>query len=325
MLPGGGVTESTAPTRPLTGALLVLSAAALWGSLGLFGRRLFAYHLTPLEIASARAALAFLGLAILFAPRVRGLHVPWREVPLLLVYGGLSIGVFYFLYMAAIERTTIAVAAALLYTAPAFVLVISWGLRWEAVRPVQLVPLAAALTGVVLVTGGGAAVVRGGAPLPAGAVAFGLGSGITYALFTVLGKRVTERYGPLRTLFYAYGAGVLVLAPAAPPWQVLAHHPDALPVLAGMSLGPTLLASFLFLAALHHLPASTASMLATAEPVVAALLGVAVLGEPLGLDTAAGVALVVAAAIMLGGAARARSRRSAAKPSIDHPAAESGG
>ncbi|MEJ2679063.1 MAG: DMT family transporter [Gemmatimonadota bacterium] len=74
------------------------------------------------------------------------------------------------------------------------------------------------------------------------------------------------------------------------------------------SLGPTLLASFLFLAALRHLPASTASMLATAEPVVAALLGVAVLGEPLGLDTAAGVALVVGAAIMLGKAAHAHRR-----------------
>jgi drug/metabolite transporter, DME family len=295
-------------SRPLIGALLVLGAASLWGSLGLFGRRLFAYHLTPLEIASVRAALAFLALVVLYAPRLRSLRVPRRDLPLLLVYGGLSIGAFYFLYMAAIERTTIAVAAALLYTAPAFVLIISWGLRWESMRPGQLLPLAAALAGVVLVTGAGAAVVRGRAPLPAAALAFGLGSGITYALFTVLGKRVSERYGPLRTLFYAYAAGALVLAPAAPPWQVLTRHPEALPVLAGMSLGPTLLASFLFLAALHHLPASTASMLATAEPVVAALLGVAVLGEPLGLDTAAGVALVVGAAIMLGKAAHAHRR-----------------
>jgi DME family drug/metabolite transporter len=307
------VTEPRSRARPLIGALLVLGAAALWGSLGLFGRRLFAYHLTPLEIASARAALAFLALVVLFSPRIRSLRVARRDVPLLLVYGGLSIGAFYFLYMAAIERTTIAVAAALLYTAPAFVLIISWGLRWEAVRPGLLVPLTAALAGVVLVTGAGAAFWRGSAPLPAAAVGFGLASGITYALFTVLGKRVSERYGPMRTLFYAYAAGALVLAPAAPPWQVLVHHPDAVPVLAAMSLGPTLLASFLFLAALHHLAASTASMLATAEPVVAALLGVTVLGEPFGLDTAVGMALVVGAAIMLGNAARARRQAPASE------------
>ncbi|HKJ93842.1 MAG TPA: EamA family transporter [Longimicrobiales bacterium] len=301
--------EATRRARPLVGALLVLGAAALWGSLGLFGRALFAYHLTPLEIASSRAALAFVFLAILLAPRARTLRVAWRDVPLLLVYGALSIGLFYFLYMAAIERTTIAVAAALLYSAPAFVLVISWALRWEAVRAGQLLPLAAALAGVMLVTGAGAAILRGAAPLPAAAVVFGLGSGVTYALFTVLGKRIAARHGPLRTLFYAYAAGALVLAPAALPWRVIAAHPHALPALIGMSVGPTLLASFLFLTALRHLPASTASMLATAEPVTAALLGVAVLGEPLGLDTAVGVALVVTAGVMLGSARPRRVTR----------------
>jgi DME family drug/metabolite transporter len=219
-----------------------------------------------------------------------------RHLPLVLVNGLVSVGAFYFLYMEAVERLPVAVAAALLYTAPAFVVALSWLLGWEPPRAGRLLPLGMVLAGAFLVTGAWSALAGGTSP--AGA-AFGLASGIAYALYTVLGKRLRRHYDVAATIFWAYGIGAAVLALAAPPWRVLVEHPSAWPVILLMALGPTLLAVVLFYAGVHRIDASTASMLATVEPVVAAAVGVAWLGEGLAAATWAGTALILAAALLL--------------------------
>lgn len=305
--------------RPGLGAAMIIGAASLWGSLGLFGRLAFAHGVTPLQLASVRAALAFVGVLPLTLWRPAILRVRRADLPLLVVYGAISVGLFYYVYMEAVERVPLAVAAALLYTAPGWVVAIAWSAGWEPVRLRRLVPLAMVLAGAFLVTdawrvlargwGGGAgsgpgSVGPGEGLLGAGSIgwigaAFGLASGVAYALYTVLGKRVRARYSVPTTIFYAYGIGTLVLAIGAPPWAAITEHPEATGIILLMGLGPTLLAALLFYAGLHHIDASAASMLATIEPVVAALLGLAWLGEALPLATIAGTALIIGAALIL--------------------------
>ena len=157
--------NGTAPTgrsRPLLGAALVVSAAVLWGSLGLFGRLAFARGVTPAELASIRAALAFIFALPLLAFRPAAGRIRGRDLPLLLAYGSISVGLFYWIYLAAVDRLPLAVAAALLYTAPAFVVAIAWAMGWEPVRHRRLIPLVMVLTGAVLVTGAWRAVGRTG-------------------------------------------------------------------------------------------------------------------------------------------------------------------
>lgn len=290
--------DGLAGTRPVLGAALVISAAALWASLGIFGRLAFEHGATPMEVGSVRAFVAFLAvlpLALLRRQPLARLRVPRRDLPLLLGYGAIGVGAFYYVYLAAIERVPIAVAAALLYTAPAFVVAIAWTLRWEPVRPRRLVPLAMVLLGAFLVTGAFRAI---GGVDRIGAAA-GVAAGIAYAVFTVLGKRIRRRYDVVTTIVFAYGIGAAVLALAAPPWAVMLRYPDALGVLLLMGLGPTLLAALLFYAGIRHIDASTASMLATIEPVVAALLALAWLSEAIDVTTIAGTGLIIAAAVVL--------------------------
>jgi drug/metabolite transporter, DME family len=280
------------------GAALIVAAASLWGSLGILGRLAFQHGPSPLEVGSVRAAIAFLGVLPLALARPRRLAVPARDLPPLLAYGAIGVGFFYYAYLAAIQQLPIAVAAALLYTAPAFVVLIAWALRWEPVRPSRLLPLAMVLGGAFLVTGA-FRFLGPGVAAPAG-VAAGVASGLAYAIYTVLGKRILDRRGVFTTFVYAYGVGALVLAFVAPPWTVLLRYPDALGILLVMGLGPTLLAGFLFYAGIRRIEATTASMLAAVEPVVAALLALAWLGEPLPPSTVAGTALILAAAAVLG-------------------------
>ncbi len=286
------------PVNPALGAALIIGAAALWGSLGIFGRLAFAHGASPLEVGSVRAALAFLGvlpLALLRAGRADRPRVTARDLPLIIGYGLVGVAFFYYVYLAAIERLPLAVAAALLYTAPAFVVAMAWGLRWEPVRPRRLLPLVLVLLGAFLVTGA----FRALTDVDAFGVAAGLASGFAYAVFTVLGKRIRRRYDVLTTILFAYGIGALALAIVAPPWDVFVRYPGATRVLILMGLGPTLVAALLFYAGIRHIDASSASMLATIEPVVAAGLALVWLGEALAVSTIAGTGLIIAAAILL--------------------------
>ena len=293
---GGALTGDEPSARPALGAGLVLAAACLWGTLGLFGRLAFQQGISPVELASIRAALAFAFALPLLALTPRAFRVRPRDVPLLLAYGTISVAVFYWIYLAAVDRLPLAIAAALLYTAPAFVVAIAWAMRWEPVRLRRLVPLAMVLAGALLVTGAWRVV---GTGLSGTGIALGVGSGVAYALFTALGKRIRGRYDVLTTILWAYGIGAAVLALAAPPWSVLIDHPDARGLILLMALGPTFLAAAFFFIGLRHIDASAASMLATIEPVVAALVGLIWLGEALTVDGVVGIGLIVGAALWL--------------------------
>lgn len=277
---------------------MIIGAASLWGSLGIFGRLAFAHGISPIEVASVRAALAFLAvlpIALLRADGLRRSRPAPRDLPLIIGYGAVGVAFFYYVYLAAIDRLPVAVAAALLYTAPAFVVAIAWSLRWEPVRVRLLLPLAMVITGAFLVTGALSAL----AHVEWMGVTAGLASGAAYAIFTVLGKRIRHRYDVITTILFAFGVGAAILAVAAPPWITILAHPDALGLLLLMGLGPTLLAVLLFYGGIRYIDASAASMLATIEPVVATLLALAWLGEGIHLSTVAGTALILAAALLL--------------------------
>lgn len=292
-----------APGGRLRGALMVLLAACLWATIGIFGREAYQHGAQPLEAASARAALAFLGLGLMNAWRPRRLAIPLSDLPFFALFGTVSIALFYWLYFAALERVPVGVAAALLYTAPVWAVLLARALFGESLTAWKLGALAAAVAGVVLVSGaaGAAPAAPGGAAAGtrSAGVLLGLGAGLTYALFTLFGKRSGARHDAVRTVFWAMGFGALVLGLLVPPWRVLVEHPGAIPWILALSLVSTLGANLLYMAALRHVEAGVAAVLATIEPVVAGVLAWLWLGEALGAGQVAGLVLVVSAAGVL--------------------------
>lgn len=290
----------------LLGGAMVLGAAALWGTLGLFARTLGAIGLTPLELASIRAAIAAAGLGLwLLLRRPAGLRIHTRDLPFFLAYGVIGLALFHFLYFATLERTSIAVAVALLYTAPAFVVIAARLLHRERIDSNRATALSLVLAGVFLVTGALRLLATGQATITTGAILLGLGSGMSYGLYTIFGKRAVGRYDPYQTVFFTSLFGALILALFAPPWTPFLEHPEATLPLLLLGVVPTILPYLLYTAALRHLPSGTASMLASLEPVVATLLGFILLGEAMTLDQGVGIAAIVAAALILArGAAR---------------------
>jgi drug/metabolite transporter (DMT)-like permease len=303
--------------RPVVGGAMVLGAAVLWGSLGIFAKRLYDLGLTPRELASVRASVAFLGLALWALARPSGFRVRPRDLPFFALYGLVSIAGFQYLYFATLERTTVSIAVALLYTAPGFVVILSRLFGGEPIGGAKLTALGLVLSGVFLVTGALGMLVTGDAVVSPAALILGLASGLTYGLYTLFGKRALARYAPVATVFYAFLFGALVMAALEPPWRPFTARPEATPLLLALGLFPTLAAYLLYIGGLRHLASGTASMLACLEPVVAALLGLAILGEGIGGDQIAGIALIVGAALLLA--------RTAAEPRADEGAATDAG
>lgn len=292
--------------RPVVGAALVLGAASLWATFGIFAKYLYEAGLQPLEVASTRAAVGFAAvLLIAGAGRLRGVRVPLRALPFLAAYGVLGFALFGLLYLAGLQQTTVSIAVALLYTAPAFVVLMSAVLWHERFGRVRMLALTLVLAGVVLVTGAAGSVLSGTAGLPLPALLFGLGSGLGYALYTLFSKVAGQRYGAQASLFWSFAFAALSLGLLASPLAPFLRTPDQTLLLIGLGIVPTLLPYALYIVALRHLRASTAAMLASIEPAVAAVLAALLLGERMGALQMIGMVLVVCAAVLLAREARA--------------------
>ncbi|MBI5166797.1 MAG: EamA family transporter [candidate division NC10 bacterium] len=275
------------------GYLLAMGAALLWGTLGILGKWLYGYNLDPLTVVFFRASLAFLALLLgllLFRPHL--LQVAKRDIAFFALYGLISIALFYVLYFYTLFLTSVAIAVVLLYTAPIFVTLIARLTFQEPLTPLKSAALIVTFLGCILV-------VRAYNPselrLAWPSLLTGLGSGLTYGLFSIFGKKALDRYKPLTVLTYALGFGTLFLALLQRPRQLLQIElpPQAWLLLIVLALGPTLLAFAFYTSSLRYLQASVASIVCTIEPVTAASLAALVLGERLLPGQLLGMVLVI--------------------------------
>ena len=283
----------------LTGYIMVLGAAALWATLGLFYKGLIdGYGLSPLTVAFFRAALSFAILLIVLAlRRPAWLRVARGDLPFFALFGLVGIAAFYIVYVYAVHLAGMAMAVVLMYTAPAWVTLIAWRFFGEGLDRPKLIALVLAFGGCVLVARAhDPAQVR----LNAVGILLGLGAGVTYGLYTIFNKRALRRYNPWTTMLYALGFGTAFLLPVQTPSNLAAAlQPSLLPWLALLALGPTLGSALLYAMGLERLPASVASIVATLEPAIAAVLAVVVLGETLTVSQAVGALSIISGVVFL--------------------------
>jgi DME family drug/metabolite transporter len=294
-----GVPLDVANKDRLLGVLAVAAAASIWGTLGLFAKILYARGVSFEALVAVRASVGWLAV-LLFLLATQGawsLRVTGRDLAFLLPLGLVGVGFFYLLYFYTVRESTVGTAAILLYSAPAFVVVLA--------RLFLKEPLSAAKVFALFMTAGGIFLVAG-AYDPANlevsprVLITGLLSGLTYGLYAVLGRPVAGHLSPAVILSYALAFGSVLLILAALP---------TLGTLAGLSAGSyalllmlavvhTSLGFALYTFGIRHLGAGRAAIVATVEPVVAGVLGVTLLSEELTALKVLGALLVLAGAAL---------------------------
>ncbi len=292
-----------APTAS-TGVLAVLAAAALFGT-SAAAVTLVGPAATAPAIAAVRLIVGAVGLVAIVAISLSGrraLARLWRR-PLLWLMG-VAVAAYQSLFFFGVARTGVAVGTlASLALAPFLAGVLGWWLREGAPGVVWAVSTVLAVFGMALLTLG-----DGQSRDLLGIIA-AMGAGASYAVYTVLGVRLT-RSGESAThvLGASFSLAALVTIPlfiAAGTWW---WSPQGVALVLWLGLATTTLAYVLFGVGLRTLQPGHIATLNLAEPVVATLLGVAVLGEAMGLRGWIGCILIVVALGILGLSDRSQRR-----------------
>ena len=276
----------------MVGYLYVLCAASLWGLIGPLSKLSFAAGMDTVEVAFWRTALAW----FLFAGQAvanREIRIAPRDLPAVAGFGVCGIAGLFGAYVVAVQAGGAALASVLLYTAPAWVALFSWLFLKEPMGGYKVAAVAATTIGVTGVSLGGSG--TGQASFNATAIVFGLLSGITYALYYIFGKYYLGRYRTPTLFLYALPVGALTLLPF-----VHFTRPTlagAIPCLA-LAILSTYGAYSIYYAGLRRLEATRAAVVATLEPVTAAILAYGMFGERFSATGYLGAGLILGSVLL---------------------------
>lgn len=279
-------------------AASVMLAAVLWGAIGLWSRNLMAGGLSPTGIVVVRnfgGMLLLLGTV--FSIKDRSVFRVKREhLKYFFGTGIISVLLFTICYFKCQKVCSLAVSSILLYTAPSFVVVLSAILWKEPITKRKVAALAVTLVGCAAVCG----LFSGDVSVTVTGFLLGLGSGFFYSLYSIFGRYALANYSPMTvtvwTFLFAGPASLVLLRPA--DMRIMA---DPAMVLWGLGLVvfSSVLPYIFYTLGLSRMEAGRASILASLEPVAAAIIGVAVFGEPMSVMTLVGIALVLSGVYIL--------------------------
>ncbi|MDO4502147.1 MAG: EamA family transporter [Coriobacteriia bacterium] len=291
---------------------LVLVAGVLWGVIGVFTKALTAAGLSSVEITAVRMFVGTAGmLAVILLTDRSKLRIQLRHLWMFVGTGIVSLVLFNVCYFTCIQLSEVSIAVILLYTSPLWVTLMSAVLFRERLTGRKLAALAMALVGCALVaglTGGGLAL----SPLSLG---LGLASGFFYALYSIFGRVALEHYASETVTFYTFLMGAVCLVFLGSPGHiagVVAADPGAGLWCIGIGLVCTIAPYLLYTKGLKRMETGRAAILATAEPLVGAVLGICAFGETAGPAKLCGMALILVAVVLLN--LPARTDADAAEP-----------
>ena len=275
--------------------LMLITSMTIFGTIGLFKRFI---PIASGELALYRAILAavLVGGFLLVTKQKIPLRTIRRQLPLLL-FSGAAMGVNWILLFEAYNHTTVALGTLSYYFAPVIVMAVCPLLFKEKMTGKQVLCFLLSVVGMVLIT------CTEGASDPAAqasrndlvGILFGLGAAVFYACVMLLNKFIRDVEGLHRTLVQ-FIAAIVTLT----PYVALSS---------GMSLGGLDAAGWvcllvvglvhtgitycLYFTAVEHIPGQEVAILSYIDPLVAVIIGVAVLGEPLTLPQLIGGAMIL--------------------------------
>ena len=298
--------------HPLRGYFYIGSAAFLWGISATLGRAAFTGHLLPggaslktidpLILSQSRATLSLaVLLPVLLARRgASALRVPGRDLLRFFLLGILGIAASNYLYYLSIQRTNVATAIILQYTAPVWVLLYTVARGAQGRRPSlrRIAAVGLAVVGSALAVG---FVGSGGFRMDTVGVVAALLAAFSFAFYNVGGHSVLARYDRWKVLLWVLVAASTFWIFVNPPWKIIAAHygRQQWGFMLVFSLLSVLGPFSCYFAGLQHLEPTRAIVASCLEPVFSIVLAALVLGEFLRPMQTVGIVLVLIAIVLI--------------------------
>jgi len=251
----------------------------------------------PLILSQTRTTFSLLVLLALLVGSKgwQRIKLPVRDLAYCFFLGTLGVAISNYFYYVAIQRTNVATAIIVQYTAPVWVLLYVVARGQQRLSLQKIAAVALAVTGTALVIN----LFSHGSGLRLDA--YGLGAALlasfSFALYNVAGHRILARYDRWRVLIWTLAAASIFWLVVNPPWKILATHyaPAQWSFLFVFSMISVLGAFSLYFLGLQHLEPTRAIIVSCLEPVFSILLAVLLLGEVLRPVQTLGIIFVLAA------------------------------
>ena len=276
--------------------LMLASSMVIYGTIGIFRRYI------PLSSGLLACARGFIGalfllglLAVRGQPlRLIGLGRKW----LLLVLSGALIGFNWIFLFEAYNYTTVAAATLCYYMQPVIVVLCSPFLFHESLPPRKLLCVAAALLGMVFVSG----VPDSGLPSPGEAkgIAYGLAAAVLYASVVMLNKKIPG-VGTYEKTILQLASAAVVLVPylaVTEDFSGLSFSPLAVVMILILGVVHTGFAYALYFGSMDGLRAQTVALFSYIDPVTAIILSALILHEKMTVFGVIGAVLVLGSTIV---------------------------
>ena len=271
--------------------LLIAISMAIFGTIGLFVRGI---PLPSSEIALYRAVLAILAIgSYLLVTKQKIQLAGMRRELILLVISGVAMGFNWILLFEAYKYTTVSVATLSYYAAPVIITLVSTILFREKMTKRKLLCFVMSTLGILLITlsGGG----MSGKGTDHIGIMFGLGAAVLYATVVLLNKFI-KNVGGIQRTFLQFVAAAVTLFP-----YVLLTGGTHLGGLNGSGMVLLLVVGFvhtgiaycMYFSSLQHVPGQEAAVLSYIDPLVAVILSVSVLHEPMSALQVVGGAMIL--------------------------------
>ena len=298
-----------AKSHPVRGYLYIGAATFLWGIAATLGRAVFTGRffftgqalrpIDPLILSQGRTTFSLLVLLpVLLIRRGRDLRLPAVDLGQCFLLGVLGVAASNYLYYLAIQKTNVATAIILQYTAPVWVLLYMVTRGQQRVTTKRVSAVALAVVGSALAIG---IVGSGGFRLNTVGVMAALAAAFSFAFYNVGGHRILARYDRWKVLLYTLLSASAFWMVVNPTWKVAAAHYSAgqyifLFVFSLISvLGPF----SCYFAGLQHLEPTRAIVASCLEPVFSIVLAALILGEVMRPVQTLGILIVLAAILLV--------------------------
>ena len=283
--------------------LMPIVSGAMWGSAGIFVRKLTELGMNSYTVVSVRVILAVLILAVWLGIYDRNLLKIKLKDLWIFVAGGV-VGMFglNICYNFAISELSLSLAAVLLSLSPVFVLFMAAILFKEKITSKKVICMTIAIAGCVLASGvlESASTMRWSVK----GIIVGIIGAFFYGLYGIISKTAMERgYHAFTTTFYCLFMVMLVVIPLT-NWKLVTNVVVANPIKMSVflvihSLCTSVLPYILYTFSIRYIDAGMASILASGEPVAAMIFGVIFFSEIPTVLSVVGIVLVIVALALL--------------------------
>ena len=273
---------------------IVLSFTIIFWGIAFTAIKYSMVFLNPFELASLRFVIADAFFLVSIA--IRGSKVEIRDMPAIFLLGLFGVTIYHVFLNAGEIHVTSGIASLIIATAPIFVLILSWIFLGERITSLKVMGVLIAFAGVAALS----KPESGGNPL---GILLIFISSLSAAAYTVLGKRLMNRYDSFTLTSFAMLLGSIpIIYFSIPGVEVILAKPDVGLILSVTFLGifSTYLGYLGWYYFLEREEASRASVFLLAIPFVALISGAVMLNETITLLTiAGGLAVVIGILLVL--------------------------